>query len=138
MIIEGDGTMQDLLIEEGISSTDAVVALTGIDEENLLVSRMQSIYVPKTITKINRIEYEDVLRASGIDSLMLEDACYRNCQIRTTWNIQGRSSRCGVLPRYVEALESSQQRKRDILMCSNNIKPKKNTLSPAYTAAIRL
>ena len=71
MIIEGDGTMQDLLIEEGISSTDAVVALTGIDEENLLVSMYaKHIGVPKTITKINRIEYEDVLRASGIDSLI--------------------------------------------------------------------
>ena len=45
MIIEGDGTMQDLLIEEGISSTDAVVALTGIDEENLLVSMYASILV---------------------------------------------------------------------------------------------
>ncbi|HOQ15181.1 MAG TPA: NAD-binding protein, partial [Bacillota bacterium] len=71
MIIEGDGTMQDLLIEEGISSTDAVVALTGIDEENLLVSMYaKHIGVPKTITKINRIEYKDVLRASGIESLI--------------------------------------------------------------------
>lgn len=35
VIINGDGTLQDLLSSEGIEDTDAVVSLTNIDEETL-------------------------------------------------------------------------------------------------------
>ena len=37
-VIYGDGAQQELLLEEGIDSMDAFVALTGIDEENILLS----------------------------------------------------------------------------------------------------
>ena len=57
-IINGDGTMQSLLLDEGVEEMDAVISLTGMDEENLLVSMFANyIGVPKTITKINRLEY---------------------------------------------------------------------------------
>jgi trk system potassium uptake protein TrkA len=36
MVINGDGRDMDLLIEEGIKSTDAFVALTGNSETNIL------------------------------------------------------------------------------------------------------
>ena len=36
MVICGDGTDQELLDEEGICDMDAVVALTGLDEENII------------------------------------------------------------------------------------------------------
>jgi len=70
-IIQGDGTDQKLLIEEGIESADAVVTLTGIDEENLLVSMLaNSLNVPKTVTKINHVEYSSVLASVGIDTIV--------------------------------------------------------------------
>jgi trk system potassium uptake protein TrkA len=70
-IIEGDGTLHDLLLEEGIQKTDAVVTLTGIDEENLIVA-MYSKYigVPKTITKVTRLEYTEMLSRVNIDAIV--------------------------------------------------------------------
>ncbi|MGI6264336.1 MAG: Trk system potassium transporter TrkA, partial [Acutalibacteraceae bacterium] len=38
VIIHGDGAQQELLLEEGLGSVDAFVALTGMDEENILIS----------------------------------------------------------------------------------------------------
>ena len=53
-VICGDGTHQDLLWEEGINYTDAFVALTGNDEENILMSfYCTSEEVPKVITKVS-------------------------------------------------------------------------------------
>ncbi|NMP38281.1 MAG: Trk system potassium transporter TrkA [Clostridiales bacterium] len=70
-ILHGNGTQQDLLFAEGIRETDAVVTLTGMDEENLIVSMFaNSMGVPKTITKINRIEYVGVLNHAGLDTLV--------------------------------------------------------------------
>ena len=55
VIIHGDGAQQELLVEEGISSMDAFVALTGMDEENIMISTFASMQsVPKVISKINR------------------------------------------------------------------------------------
>lgn len=71
LIIEGDGTAQDLLSEEGLTDMDALVALTDIDEENLIISMYAAkIGVSKTIAKINRLDYLDILEASGIDSVV--------------------------------------------------------------------
>lgn len=70
-IVHGNGTVQELLIEEGIRSMDAVVTLTGMDEENLIVSMFANfIGVPKSVTKINRTEYNNVYENKGIDSIV--------------------------------------------------------------------
>lgn len=54
-IINGDGTDHDLLIEEGIESMDAFVALTGVDEENIIVSMYaKKLNVKKSIAKVKR------------------------------------------------------------------------------------
>ena len=71
-VIHGDGTDQQLLLEEGLEHMDAVVALTGIDEENIIIS----LYAARTthakvITKINRGSYEDI-----IDNLDLGSVFY--------------------------------------------------------------
>lgn len=71
MIIYGDGTNQSLLLAEGIEQTDALVTLTGMDEENLIISMFGSyVGVPKTITKINRTEYTEVFADKGIDTIV--------------------------------------------------------------------
>ena len=54
-IICGDGTDTTLLTEEGIQDYDAVVALTNIDEENIILSLYAAKQgVRKTVCKINR------------------------------------------------------------------------------------
>ena len=71
VIINGDGTLQDLLSSEGIEDTDAVVSLTNIDEENLIISMYADVCkVPKTITKINRTEYIKLFKDKDIGSVV--------------------------------------------------------------------
>lgn len=70
-IIHGDGAQQELLLAEGLKQTDALVTLTGIDEENLIISMFANYMgVPKTITKINRTEYREVFADKGIDTIV--------------------------------------------------------------------
>lgn len=71
LIINGDGSNEQLLVEEGIEQEDAFAALTGIDEENILMSlyakRIDGI---KTITKINRITFNDVIETLELGSVV--------------------------------------------------------------------
>lgn len=63
-VINGDGTDNLLLMEEGIEYAESFVALTNIDEENILLSLFaKSKTDGKLITKINRIAYDDVIKS---------------------------------------------------------------------------
>lgn len=58
LIINDDGSSHEVLMAEGIRETDAVLTLTGMDEQNLVISMYADrIGVPKTVTKMNRSEY---------------------------------------------------------------------------------
>jgi len=71
VIIHGDGAQQELLLEEGLLSVDAFVALTGMDEQNILISSYaQSQNVPKVIAKINRDELIPLAEHWGLDCLI--------------------------------------------------------------------
>ena len=89
LIIYGDGTNKALLDSEGIANTDAFVALTDIDEENLIMS-MYAAYrsVPKVITKINRLEYTDVIRKAGIDRVISPKYITANSIVRYVRSMQ--------------------------------------------------
>ncbi len=70
-VIHGNGTEQQLLISEGIRTVDAVVTLTGMDEENLIISMFANyLGVPKSVTKISRTEYNEVYASTGIESIV--------------------------------------------------------------------
>lgn len=70
-MIYGDGAQQELLLEEGIHSTDAFVALTGMDEENILISFFAaSQNVPKVISKVNRGELAAMAEKLGLDCIV--------------------------------------------------------------------
>lgn len=69
-IIHGDGTDQRLLQEEGIEHMDAVVGLTGIDEENIIISLYAAACTrAKVITKINRDSYKDIVANLDVGSV---------------------------------------------------------------------
>ncbi len=71
MVICGDGTDQELLDSESLSSSDAFVALTDRDEDNLIISlyAMQQ-GLSKVIAKSNRQNYAGIARAVGLDSII--------------------------------------------------------------------
>lgn len=68
-IICGDGAKQNVLIEEGVGQAEAFVALTNIDEENVILSlfaRSQS--EGKIATKVNRMDFDQVIRELDLDT----------------------------------------------------------------------
>lgn len=69
-IIHGDGSDKDLLNEERISKTDAFVALTGFDEENILLSLFAKDMTKKVVTKINRFQLNEVVHNLDLDSVV--------------------------------------------------------------------
>ena len=69
-IIHGDGTNTELLLEEGIKSTDAFIPLTGIDEQNsMLALHAKKISNAKLITKINRTGFIDIINSLDLGSV---------------------------------------------------------------------
>lgn len=70
-IILGDGAQQEVLLEEGLKNMDAFIALTGMDEENILISYYSSSQnVPKVITKVNRSEFIPIAGRMGLDTII--------------------------------------------------------------------
>ena len=94
LVIVGDGTDSDLLHEEGIGQTDAFVAITGIDEANILMSMCaakESGNKCKVVAKINRKSLVDLVsNESMIDSV-----------------ISARSTTTELIVQYVRAMESA-------------------------------
>lgn len=70
-IINGDGTNRSLLLEEGLSQTEAVVALTNMDEENIFLSLFaRTVSQAKLVAKVNRLEFNDVIDSLDIGSVI--------------------------------------------------------------------
>jgi len=68
LVIHGDGTDTNLLNEENIADMDALVTLTGYDEENLLLALLSKRYgVNKVIAKVSRPNYIPIIEQLGID-----------------------------------------------------------------------
>ena len=71
VMINGDGAQQELLLEEGLKTMDAFVALTGMDEQNILISYFAtSVEVPTVIAKVNRDEFAVMAEKLGLDRLV--------------------------------------------------------------------
>ena len=70
-VLHGDGTSEAVLRECGVEQADAVAALTGIDEENVLIG----MYIRKTwpkikvVTKTNRSSFQSIIDAIDIGSV---------------------------------------------------------------------
>ena len=71
MIINGDGTDKDLLMEEGTTEAESFASLTGIDEQNVLLSLYaRSKMKGKIITKVNRIAFDEVIDNLNLGSII--------------------------------------------------------------------
>ncbi|MBO4981495.1 MAG: Trk system potassium transporter TrkA [Lachnospiraceae bacterium] len=69
-IICGDSTDEKLLAQEGLASVDGFAALTGLDEENILLSLFaKKMSHAKVVTKINRVNFSTVLADIQLDSI---------------------------------------------------------------------
>ena len=70
VIINGDGTDEDLLREEGIETVESFIPLTGSDEENILLTLYANrVSNAKVITKINRLTFNDVIEGLDLGSI---------------------------------------------------------------------
>ena len=71
IIINGDGTNEELLREEGLEYAESFVPLTGIDEENIMLTlHTKKVSQAKVITKINRITFNDVVDGLDLGSVI--------------------------------------------------------------------
>lgn len=70
-ILCGDGTDRQLLMEEGLSGAEAFVPLTNLDEENILLTLFAKKHSnAKLVTKVNRLEFDDILDSLDIGSVI--------------------------------------------------------------------
>lgn len=71
VIINGDGTDEALLQEEGLSTADSFVPLTGIDEENIMLGlHAKQVSNGKVITKVNRTTFKSVMNHLDLGSVI--------------------------------------------------------------------
>ena len=70
-VINGDAVDQEILLEEGLANCGAFAALTNLDEENILLSLFaKSAGKGKLVTKINRIDFDTVIKKLDLDSII--------------------------------------------------------------------
>ncbi len=112
-IICGDPTDEDILREEGIETTDALITLTGIDEENIMLSLFgKNMGVKKTVTKINRLEYTSVINSLELDSIIYPkhitaDMILRYVRARSNTRGSSMETLYNIIKGKVEAVEFS-------------------------------
>lgn len=71
LIINGDGTDEELLLSENLRDMDGFISMTGIDEENLMSALLaKQNGVKKVITKTSRTNYVNIVKGLGIDGVI--------------------------------------------------------------------
>ena len=71
IVIHGNGSDKKLLQEESIEGADYLIALTGDEETNLIVSMIGNrLGVKKTIARVNKLSYISFVSAIGISSIV--------------------------------------------------------------------
>jgi len=71
LVIHGDGTKVDLLLEEGLRNTDAFIAVTGKSETNILACLLaKNEGVRHTVAEIENLDYINLAERLGIDTII--------------------------------------------------------------------
>ena len=132
-VINGDATNHDLLIEEGIQDADAFIALTGMDEENIIMSLFaKSQGVSKIILKVNEDQRVRMIEDFGLDSVVSAKTVTADAilsYVRARKNSQGSANvetMYQLVDEQVEALEfivKAKTRYTDIPLKELSLKP---------------
>ncbi len=71
MVIYGDATDKELLLEEGLAEVEVFIANTNFDEENVMLALYaKSLSKAKLITKIHRISYDEIIDNLDVGSII--------------------------------------------------------------------
>ena len=71
VVLNGDGTDREFLLEENIADVDIMVVITGDDENNVLISLLgKALGAKKTVTRIGNLSYIPLISAIGIDTVV--------------------------------------------------------------------
>ncbi len=112
-VINGDGTEETIIMEEGLESSESVVALTNIDEENILLSLFAKKHNSKAkiVTKVNRMMFDSILEEIDLGTIIHTMSIVADnvaATVRSIQNSLGRSSvesLVNILEGKAEALE---------------------------------
>lgn len=119
LVVNGDGSDREIINEEGIGSMDAFVSLTGMDEQNILISSYASSQnVPKVIAKINREELMPLAENLGLDTFispkkLISDLLVKYARALENSQDNGMETLYKVMDGKVEVLEFLVKDKRD-------------------------
>jgi trk system potassium uptake protein TrkA len=69
IVMRGDGDEMGFLSTTGIERADAVLAVTGDDEDNLVALQMakKRFNVPRTVARVNNPANVDIFKTLGVD-----------------------------------------------------------------------
>ena len=71
IVIRGDGADRDLLREENAGEMDLIIALTGDEESNVLISLLaRELGARRTITRVSKLSYMSIVSAVGLDTVI--------------------------------------------------------------------
>jgi trk system potassium uptake protein TrkA len=71
LVIRGDGADRDLLREENAGDMDMLIALTGDEESNVLISLLaKELGTRRTITRVSKLSYMHIVSAIGLDTVI--------------------------------------------------------------------
>ncbi len=71
LVICGDATDKELLIEEGLKTVGAFASMTNFDEENIMLTLFaKSLSKAKLFTKVHRISYDEIIDSLGVGSVI--------------------------------------------------------------------
>ncbi len=92
-IILADGTDKEILEEEKLKNADACVTLTGMDEENVIISLYAILSkVKKVVTKIDRPSVSEMVKMLGLDTVVSPRYVIANHVLRFVRAHQGEAS----------------------------------------------
>ena len=146
VIIHGDGTDREILQEEGLEKTDALVCLTGMDEENIIVALYaKARKISKVIAKINRLSFDEILEDLDIDGFISPKTIAANHIVRYVRAMQNSLGSSNVetlhklIGEQVEALEFKVKEKSPVVgIPLKDLKTKDGLLVAAIIRGMRV
>ena len=92
-VVHADGSDKKILLQEGVEDVDAFLSLTGIDEENIILSLFaRKMSRAKIFTKINRTNFSEVMKELDMGTIINPEIICSNIitkQVRSIESTKG-------------------------------------------------